>query len=520
MNTKKSDDIKIFLIGNEKDHFEGLIPILSKGNYTELSILPGIKEFKEIKSYNSLKAIILPFNLININDPETKKNLREIQLNSIVLCLIDSKSYLKKEKELDELGITDCLFAPLSDPQVLNSLKNAHIKYQIRKTHKVMNQKIEQSNQASSSKSQFLANMSHEIRTPLNAIAGFSRTILKRIEGLSLPEEIIQYMVNIKISADGLSGLLNNILDFSKIEAGKIELDEEKVNINKLLSQVTASLQYSVEDKKLNYSCSVDEDVSNWIWTDGNKLRQILINLVSNAVKFTSSGKKVEIKGFKKDGKLIFHVRDEGIGIAEDKIGTIFELFEQEHAKIEQHFGGTGLGLGISRQLAQLMGGDINVESEKGKGSNFIVTINLKELENQTEINGPEDENFKFHPDGLVLLVEDNPMNQLAVEPFFEEIGVRLEMASTGAEAIAMALRLKPSLILMDMHMPDHDGLEVTKWIRENRDICDIPVVAQSADAFSETKEEAQKLGIKDYLTKPIEFEKLVDILKTYLPKE
>lgn len=518
----KTLDLKmnnIVLIKDEKGHYKKLERLFLERKLGSIKTSDDFIKEVNLNKKDSSNTFIIPYEIFHENENESLANLKKINPNSPVICLIDSDIYLSNEKYLDKLGIADFIFTPLLIPQIVSSLKSSQLKFQINKNSFDMDEKVEKSNQASSSKSQFLANMSHEIRTPLNAIAGFSRTILKRIEDIELPDELVQYMVNIKISADGLSGLLNNILDFSKIEAGKIEIDEEKVNMKEFLNQIGASLQYSVEDKNLNFSYSMADDVSNLILVDRNKLRQILINLASNAVKFTPSGKKVEIRGFKENGKLLFHVKDEGIGIAQDKIGTIFELFEQEHGRIKKNFGGTGLGLGISRQLAQLLGGDIKVISEKGNGSNFIVDINLKELEETEEANNEEDDNHKFHPDGLVLLVEDNPMNQAAVEPFFEEIGVRLEMASTGAEAIAMTLRLKPNLILMDMHMPDHDGLEVTKWIRENRDICDIPVVAQSADAFAETKEEAQKLGIKDYITKPIEFEKLVEILKEYLPK-
>ena len=374
---------------------------------------------------------------------------------------------------------------------------------------------------ANESKTRFLANMSHEIRSPLNAILGFSQILKLRSPELKLPTEDQQYLDNIKMSGENLSELINNILDLSKIEAGKLSLSKEDLNLKQLFQSIFHINKAKALEKDIQFVYDFDAHLPEFVRTDRTKVNQILMNLTSNAIKFTASGKKVQLLAQKDahEAKAIFKVIDEGIGIAADRLERIFEPFEQADNSVTRRFGGTGLGLTITRQMARLLGGDVTVESTEGVGATFTVTIPYEMASRAVrkaivEV-APKDINFA--KDNKVLVVEDNQLNQEMMQAMFSQLGLEMHLAENGVEGVQKAQEILPDLILMDMHMPEMSGLEATKKIRNIEALQNTPIVALSADAFKNQQRRAFRNGVNDYLTKPIDFEKLFPVFKKYL---
>lgn len=372
---------------------------------------------------------------------------------------------------------------------------------------------------ASNAKTNFLANMSHEIRSPLNAILGFSQIMKGISEKEGFSGKSMGYLENIEMSSKNLSAIINDILDLSKIESGKLELDNEDFQLEQIIKNVYHLNKSSAKEKGIKFSYTLDDMLPKYIYGDRTKMMQVLMNLTSNAIKFTSTGKEVVIKAKKQSDRLVFLVEDQGIGIDTTRLESIFDPFEQEDTSVTREFGGSGLGLAISRSIVTLMQGVITVKSTKDKGSAFKVTLpliaaNPTNTEPQHEFNNLD--NVKFDDNFKVLLVEDNSLNQDLVKALMDQINVELIVASNGLEGIEQTIKHMPSAILMDMHMPGMDGIETIKRIKENSETCNIPVIAYSADAFAETRKMAYEIGAVDYLTKPLDLNKLLSVLNRF----
>lgn len=350
---------------------------------------------------------------------------------------------------------------------------------------------------ASIAKSEFLSNMSHEIRTPMNSVIGISNILLEedpradQLENLNL----------LKFSAETLLGLINNILDFSKIESGKIELEEIPIDINVLVNSIIQS--HTIEAKQKSIDLNYTSVVTGIYLTDPTYLSQILNNLLSNAIKFTENGYvklTVSVVDYTfETSTLYFSIKDTGIGIDENKLPLIFDSFAQENRDTTRMYGGTGLGLTITKRLLEMMDSNIEVLSEKGKGSTFSFKLKLHKssdiFKKQIEYKGNE-------LDGMnVLLVEDNQMNVLLIKKILTRWKANIDIANSGNIAIQNVRNKKYDLILMDLHMPEMDGYETTKNIKSTNP--DIPIFAITADAFSETKAKALATGMCDFITKP-----------------
>jgi len=376
---------------------------------------------------------------------------------------------------------------------------------------------------ANEAKTQFLANMSHEIRSPLNAIVGFSQILMMRSKNIEMSREDKQYLENIKMSGENLSELINNILDLSKIEAGKLTTSIETLNIKQLFKAIFHINKAKTIEKGIKFNYDFDERIPDLISSDRTKLNQILMNLTSNAIKFTPSNRRVNITARKVQDKqqILFEIEDEGIGIAENRIQHIFKPFEQADNSVTRKFGGTGLGLTITKKMIELLGGSIAVQSNEGKGTVFSVVLPYEEA-TQVEINREQYniDGVVFSPDNKVLVVEDNQLNQDMMRAIFQELGLTMYLAENGVEGLEEARKIKPDLILMDMHMPLMDGITTTRKIRELPDFQDTPIVAVSADAFTEQQKKAFDAGVNEYVTKPIDFDKLLPVMVKYLKKE
>jgi PAS domain S-box-containing protein len=371
---------------------------------------------------------------------------------------------------------------------------------------------------ANKAKTQFLANMSHEIRTPLNSIIGFSKLLLEKNNTITLPENVQSFLENINMSGKILAELINNILEISRIEAQKIEIAEESFHLRKFVIGIYEICKLQAANKKVIFAYEVDPKLTIAIKTDRIRLTQILINIIGNAIKFTPSQKKVKLEVIKEGNHRIgFKVIDQGIGIPEDKQKIIFDPFVQVDASISRQYGGTGLGLSITKKLVELLGGTISLVSLENEGTTLHVVLPLKKGNLPVERNVSIPAHSKFSKDNVILVVEDNRLNQDLIKNYFLELGLEIHLAEDGHSAVIKTLELKPDIILMDVHLPGIGGIEATRRIRKHPECSDIPIVALSADAYTENQQKAFEMGMNDYLTKPIDFDKLLLVLNKYL---
>lgn len=384
---------------------------------------------------------------------------------------------------------------------------------------------------AASAKSDFLSNMSHEIRTPMNAIVGITELLMQKIE----QPQNIEYLQSIKYSADNLLFIINDILDFSKIEAGKITLEKVPFNLIELLQELKKSFLHQAKEKGINLLLELDKNIPAFIIGDSHRLNQILVNLIGNAIKFTSKGSisiNVKTKSENKDTCIFeFSISDTGIGISKDKQNSIFESFNQAYTDTSRKFGGTGLGLAITKNLIELQGGKIWLVSDIGKGSTFYfeLTFNKSNIEPNTtpaiRIPQPTTTTSNIANRSLdgarILLVEDNSMNQFLATQILKKWNAEVHLAETGREALTMLKNNSFDLVLMDLQMPEMSGYEATTYIRKgNNGIRNtkIPIIALTADAFEETKTRVLQTGMNDFITKPFKQDELFTKIVKHLP--
>ncbi len=383
-------------------------------------------------------------------------------------------------------------------------------------------QMAEEAKEANASKSLFLANMSHEIRTPMNAIIGFSEVLTEE----DLTDEQLSYVNIVRDSADNLLNLINDILDFSKIDAGRLEVEKIECSLSEMLVFIDSTMEPHANSKSLDFKIVETEGIPEKICTDPTRLKQCLVNLTNNAIKFTEQGHvylNISLENRDDQSYIHFDIEDTGIGIPKDEQGHIFDSFVQADESHTRKYGGTGLGLSITKQLAGLLGGKLALTSEEGKGSVFSLVVPAgldvtKQPSLDTNVVHKHPAKAKMEQpefSGNVLVAEDDPNNQMLIKLLLKQFGLNVTIAGDGKEALQKAASEQFDLIFMDIQMPVMNGYEATRMLR--RDGKTTPIIALTAHAMAGDWEKCLEAGCDDYMTKPIDQDKLTHILYKYV---
>ena len=370
---------------------------------------------------------------------------------------------------------------------------------------------------ALNAKQQFLSNMSHEIRTPMNAIVGFTNVLLKT----ELNKQQKEFVNAVKTSGNALIVIINDILDLAKVNAGKMNFEEQPFVLNETIYQIFHLFEMKCHKKNIELIKIIDNRLPKVLLGDAIRLRQIILNLLSNAIKFTEKGKiELIIKTLEEDNQQVtleFSLIDTGIGIPENKIETIFDNFEQAFDETSRLYGGTGLGLAIVKQLVELQGGSLNVKSEFGKGSTFGFIMTFKKTNQEIPKEIPSELDLNNNITNIkVLVAEDLPLNQLLIKIILEDFGFECEIAENGKIAIEKLQNNTYHIVLMDIQMPEMNGIETTDFIR-NKLNSNIPIIALTADVTTVDIKKALEVGMNDYISKPIDEKILYDKIKDLL---
>lgn len=402
--------------------------------------------------------------------------------------------------------------------------------------HKLVEELVvekERAESANKAKSSFLSNMSHEIRTPMNAVVGMTEILLREPHS---PKET-GYLHNIKNSGLALLTIINDILDFSKIESGKLEIVEEEYFPASMLSDLKMIFQNRIGEKKIDLQFQIDSGLPVKLYGDSMRLRQIIINIGNNAIKFTDNGfvrLTIEVRERdQEDIRLYVSIQDTGQGIRQEDLQKLFGAFEQVDTKKNHNKEGTGLGLSISKQLVELMGGEIGVKSQYGKGSEFYFTVCQKIRSEETvgdswedavagERDTPEDYQEFTAPGARILIADDNEINREVAALLLEPLQMQIDTAENGAEALDMIQKNRYDLVFMDHWMPVMNGVEAVEALRrmEGEYYRKLPVIALTADAMEEAKKVFIAAGMNGFVAKPIEMKEICTALKSWLPKE
>jgi signal transduction histidine kinase len=472
------------------------------------------------KMFDLLDHIVPDLVLLDVEMPvmngyEAARKLKNNdKFREIPIIFITSMDDANSEMEGLNIGAVDYIRKPFVATLLLRRIKN-HLS--------LIEHQLEAQN-ASKAKSEFLSYMSHEIRAPLNAIIGMIKIAINTDD-----VQKIKYCLDKADSASKhMLNIINNILDMSKIEAGKFELSIGEFNLEKMLMNIINVTNVRAEEKNLNLSVNINKNVPSFIFSDELRLSQVIINLVNNAIKFTPEKGNVVISAEKLDDTngditLRIEVADSGIGISEEQQERLFTSFSQADNKITKNFGGTGLGLVISKRIVELMQGRIWIESEINKGSKFIFTIKTKEgtggsVDESSGLSNVKEAGFNFKG-YQILAADDAEINREILSALLEKTEISVDFAENGKDAAAM-IKDHPrryNLVLMDVYMPEMDGYEATKAIRAFEK--EVPIIAMTGNVFREDIEKCLSSGMNDHIGKPISPETLYEILKKYLIK-
>lgn len=447
--------------------------------------------------------------------------------SDIPVILLTSAKGSRATELFSEIGNVSLLERPFSRLTLVRAIEVAlrarRKQYQVRDLLRDLNRAKDDAEKANRAKSEFLANMSHEIRTPIGAILGFLELSRGSEDD---PEKLQAYMGVVERNSNHLLRLIDDILDLSKVEAGKMTIETIKFDLTDLMMDIQSSFEFKAIEKGIRFHLKVLGKIPKTISSDPVRLRQILSNIIGNAVKFTNQG-SVEVEMFYTAPFLSFVVRDTGTGISEAQRAKLFQPFSQADTSTTRRFGGTGLGLVLSKRLAQALGGDLELtDSYLGAGSTFTIHVR-PQLKNNVEMVDaqwttaapalPSVNDDDKALDGLnVLLVEDSPDNQELVSTYLKRVGASVQVANDGEEAVTMASKDSFDAVLMDVQMPKMDGHAATRKLRRMH--FEKPIIALTAHAMEDERRRCIESGFTAFLTKPINRKRLVEMLSTYRP--
>ncbi|OUR95335.1 hypothetical protein A9Q84_15980 [Halobacteriovorax marinus] len=539
--------INILVVDDENISLKIVGKILNQAGFKFTTCNNGKEALKHFANgiYNYL---LVDLQMPVMNGEEFIQEIRKINKNIPITVLTGHAGLQEATNLLKDYRISDFIQKPIETPErLIFSIKNALSKCELEnrimnytsdlekmveaKTSS-LNEALKKATESSEAKSQFLANMSHEIRTPLNGIIGVI-SLLRNTQLEAAKKD--EYLETIRVCGHSLMEIINNILDFSKIEAHKVELEMHDFNLASIIESVISLFTPEANSKGVKLTRTIETEVPIYIHTDSSRLRQILVNLCNNALKFTKEGSiSINVKCMESDThnkKLLFSIADTGIGIAKEKFDAVFSTFCQADNTVSREYGGTGLGLAISSNLANLLGGELTLESEENVGSTFSFSItyekafdhftgerypNSKKFDELPEISSQMIAKEKF-PDITVLIAEDHLINQKVAQDILHTFGIESEIAANGIEAIKFLDQRKFDLVFMDVQMPEMDGIEATKIINRIVPKRRRPkIVAMTANASKQDRDQCIEAGMDDYISKPITIESIYNILKKW----
>lgn len=474
--------------------------------------LNGEEALKKLTQDDSISLVVTDINMPVMDGLTLLNNIKNIE-RPVRTIVASAYSDMTNIRTAMNRGAYDFVTKPIDfvdlETTINKTIEDLRIILEGLKAKEHLSEAVEEKNMALRSaqfKQQFLANMSHEIRTPLNAVVGMTNLLIDK----KPREDQVRYLSAMRQASYNLLHIINDILDISKIEAGKIEIESIDFNLEECVDVIYQTLHLKAEEQKTILRYTIGEDIPKWVKGDPTRLTQILTNLIGNAIKFTPEGGFIDVMITKESGDdpawIKFAVQDTGIGIAPEQIHKIFESFSQESSDTTRKFGGTGLGLTISKQLVELQGGSLHVNSTKGKGTTFWFLIPYPI---GVEVKRDSKENYTaFDKKLTVLLAEDQPMNQMVAVDTLEGLfpGIVIDVANNGQEAVEKANEKVYDLIFMDVHMPIKDGYMATQEIRSTNGMnSNSPILALTANAVKEEIDKCLESGMNRHLAKPFD---------------
>ncbi|MDM8567226.1 response regulator [Candidatus Halobeggiatoa sp. HSG11] len=467
----------------------------------------------------------LKLNLLDITPDKyidtEKEQFKNLKTNG--RCGPYEKEYIKKDKNLVPVRLSGLIISHNGKDFIWTNIVDITEQKQAENTLRLAKESAEQAKtiaeKTNQAKSTFLANMSHELRTPLNAIIGYSEMLMEDAEDLE-QNDFIPDLRKIHVAGEHLLGLISDVLDITKIETGKMDIFFESFDLNNFIKEIITDIKPLIENKKNSLQVVCPDNLGE-MYTDISKLQQILLNLLSNSAKFTEQGTVyLEIAREVKDNIdwVIFCIIDDGIGITDEQQGNLFQPFTQADSSTTRKFGGTGLGLAITKQFAEMLGGNITVDSEFGIGSIFTLNIPLQANSVPVANKLPElDDEELSKGDGIILVIDDEIAVRDLLQKELSRLGYSVATASNGEEGLRLAKKLRPDTILLDINMPGINGWQVLSLLKRNSLLSDIPVIIISIEI---DKKMGNAMGVTDYITKPIQQEQLAKVLEKYKVKD